>query len=572
MIHSSADSDTRCAGDRNLPIAPARRSHKDTWPIIDYLGVALLIFLPVLGPGYVLIEDMVFTPYPPPLTPGDTFLPLFAIFHVVATILPMWLIQKVLLLGIIVVAGCGAYHLAECNGARGWTRHYAGLLYTVNPLVYERLMYGQWNILFAYALLPWAMLLLISARHASFSWQQSIGFGFLWAAMLSVDTHMIFIFGLMLALVSLIVGLSRQWRHMRNLIIAAVTCALLSTYWVVPALMKTSTLATQVSQLSVQDMVLYSTVPDPHLGLIINLLAGYGFWAERGGRFMLPKAQMPLWWLFTFAIIALTIWGAVRCLGNRSRRPTTVLCLGGMLGLTLALGVSAPGIDRVVVWLASHVPLYRSMRDSAKWLELLMLMYAILGAIGLSSSGESDVAHNWTRARALSRKIQRGLPAFLVVPVLTVPTLLWGAQGQLHTAQYPVSWLTVRHELASRPAGQEETLFLPWHLYLSFPFTRSVMGNPASLFFPHTISGDNLEFGTYSTSQSSRSTEIADAFVNHPSGIHAAALISHYHFCTILLAKTVDWHRYEPTLRATPHLSSVEDFSDLRVYTSTNCR
>src|SRR5947209_2002068 len=86
---------------------------------------------------------------PPRAVPSD------AVVAAASRVLPADLVQKLLLLSIFVLACSGA---AALLAREPWyARLAAGVFYTWNPFVAERLIIGQWALLLGYAGLPWAL-------------------------------------------------------------------------------------------------------------------------------------------------------------------------------------------------------------------------------------------------------------------------------------------------------------------------------------------------------------------------------------------------------------------------------
>ena len=67
--------------------------------------------------------------------------------------------ERVLLVAIVLLAGLGVHRLVA--GERAGLAAFAGVLYAINPFVYDRLLTGQWFLLLGYAVLPWALRALI---------------------------------------------------------------------------------------------------------------------------------------------------------------------------------------------------------------------------------------------------------------------------------------------------------------------------------------------------------------------------------------------------------------------------
>ena len=145
---------------------------RHAWPAVAGLLLGLLALGPALGRGFVLTYDMVFVPDPPISLADLGFsggparaVPSDLVVALVARVLPAQFVQKLILLGIFVLACTGAAALL----AQGWRRRddearlpvlaglVGGVLYAWNPFVAERLIMGQWAMLLGYAGLPWVL-------------------------------------------------------------------------------------------------------------------------------------------------------------------------------------------------------------------------------------------------------------------------------------------------------------------------------------------------------------------------------------------------------------------------------
>jgi hypothetical protein len=126
------------------------------------LGLGLLALGPGLGRGFLLSYDMVAVPRQPfgaamfGLSGGPArAVPSDAVLAAVSRVIPADLAQKALLLAIFMLACAGAAALLP---REPWfARLAAGVFYTWNPFVAERLIIGQWALLLGYAGLPWVL-------------------------------------------------------------------------------------------------------------------------------------------------------------------------------------------------------------------------------------------------------------------------------------------------------------------------------------------------------------------------------------------------------------------------------
>ena len=126
------------------------------WPWV----LSLVILAPVLRPGFVLSYDMVFVP---DLAFRTDFLglgsglpravPSDAVVSLLDELVPGQVLEKLFLLGALVLAGSGARRLVPSDNLTAQLA--ASSLYIWNPYVAERLGIGHWPLLLAYASLPW---------------------------------------------------------------------------------------------------------------------------------------------------------------------------------------------------------------------------------------------------------------------------------------------------------------------------------------------------------------------------------------------------------------------------------
>lgn len=432
-----------------------------------YAALALLVAGPLLAPGLVLAVDLNVVPHPhlpasiwglPTGTHGGppSRLPLDLLFVAAGHLGAVAVVEKALLLAIVFLAGLGMHRLVPVEASAG--RYFAGVLYAVNPFVYDRLYTGQWYLLLGYALLPWAyeasQPVLEGSRRAAPK------FALLAALVGAASPHM-----LALLAVPLIVELLFRARAAVAVGLSLALTLLASLYWMLPD--------TGVHDLwrhvSTGQLELYQTLSDHRFGLVANVLGLYGYWNDPAPI----KSYLVAWPLGALALLALGCFGLAR--GRRSER-TWAVAAAGVFGVVLALGARAPGTGDLFRALVDHVPAARSFREPQKGVALLVFAYAFLG----SRAVESIV--KWAGSS------RRGIGATMAAAILVLPLMygyrelggLWGALG---TSNYPAGWTQAR-SILDREAGGSNTLFLPWHGYFALSFAgHRVVANPAPSFF-----------------------------------------------------------------------------------------
>jgi hypothetical protein len=124
-----------------------------------FLGLVLGVVAlgPSLGPGFTLRYDMVFVPDPPVAVAAGGFpraMPSDLVVALLAHVLPAQIVQKLILLGLFVLAASGAAALAPSR--RTGVRLAVAAFYVWNAYLAQRLLLGQWALLLGFAGLPWA--------------------------------------------------------------------------------------------------------------------------------------------------------------------------------------------------------------------------------------------------------------------------------------------------------------------------------------------------------------------------------------------------------------------------------
>jgi hypothetical protein len=119
-----------------------------------------------------------------------------------------------------------------------------------------------------------------------------------------------------------------------------------------------------------------------------------------------------------------------------------------------ALGaVAAPVLEGVIdLW-----PGFAVLRDGQQFAAPL----SVVVAVGLGVAADRAAQARWPGVAV----------AAVAVPVLLLPTLAWGAAGDLRSVRYPDDWARARRIIDGDPAPGD-VLVLPWASYRSFPWNH----------------------------------------------------------------------------------------------------
>jgi hypothetical protein len=537
-------------------------------PMVWAAFLTLLVGGPWLAPGYLFGTD-----WPGPRrfdypTSLPSWAPLSALLALASSVVGSELVGKMFILAVLFAGAALAYRCAPIDGFVGGAA--ASTIFMLNPFVYGRLHYGQWFVLAGYAALPWFALRLrrLVAEPKPI---MALGAGISLTVVGVLSEHMFLVALLVFGAVS-VAYLAASRRRMQLLVIlmlAAAITLVASAYWIVPLLLGRGPEAATLAGIGTNAIVEFSVVPDPHLGLVPNVLGLYGFWAEDAGRFLSMKAYVPLWPVVLAAILLVAAVGAFT--GIRRKQDHLAawvlgLLLAAAIALVLEIGVSSPATAGLAYWLDAHFSPLRGMRDAGKWAAALALVYSQLVALG------AVAILDWIRSRKMSPASIDWMAAGASALLLAIPLgygngLLFGSHRGIQPSQYPSGWYAADRLLLADP-HPGRTLFLPWHGYLSFGFIQNeneVVASPAPSFFstPVLVSTNPEVFGIAPPSDPDQ-VAVSNLVRDGPTGAWAQVLTDRG-VKYVLLARTVDWKSYG-YLDSTSGLVKVADFGSIVLY------
>jgi len=428
------------------------------WPALAGLALGLLALGPGLRRGFLLSYDMVIVPRqpftgalaglaggPPRAVPSD------AVVVAASRVLPADLVQKLLLLSIFVLACSGA---AALLAREPWfARLAAGVFYTWNPFVAERLIIGQWALLLGYAVLPWALRAVITGPVTSWRGAGRLGLALLPAivggfAAMTISALVV----LPAAILARPAGTPQPAaQRVRAGATALAVLAVGSLPWLIPSLLRPV-------YADAAGVAAFATRADTPFGSLGSLLMLGGMWNAQA----VPAGYGGWWSVFWLALVLAAGAGYVAFGVRRHRWPG--LGVAAVAGLVIAgLGVTVPGRDLLRA-LGSLWPGFAVLRDGQQFIAPLALAEA-LGAGLLASEAARPRTPAAAGGNATAGRAGLAIAmALLLAPVLLLPGLAWGAAGRLRPVWYPSSWLNAARLIDDSPAAGK-VLLLPWTAY-----------------------------------------------------------------------------------------------------------
>ena len=443
-------------------------------PAAAVLVLAVLALGPaVVGRGYVLVGDMTFVPHQPWKSTWlgldgsvPRAVPADAIVSVVGQVVPGDLVQKAVLLGALALAGIGVLRLTARTTVAAPARLGGAVLYLWNPFVYERLAIGHWGLLVGYAVLPWVLAAALDVRRGAPRAQARMLLLLLVAAVGSPTG------GLAAAL--LVTAVVADRRRPRRTAVAVASGVVVNLPWLTPALVN------HAAPSDASGVAAFAARSDTPFGVVGSLLTFGGLWKanavppERGTVLLAGLALVVV--VGSVAALALD----ARTGKGRERLATGRLLVVAVVGLLLAVAPATGAGERLVSNLIEAVPGAGLWRDSQKWL----MPFVLVASIGFTLL--LDALADWLHRRGLPVRLVAGGLALL--PVVLLPSLLWGLSGRLDPVSYPGEWMTVRHVLDDQPATDRRIAVLPWSAYQRLPWNdRRAALDPAPRYFPGQV-------------------------------------------------------------------------------------
>lgn len=444
------------------------------------LASGVLILGPALAPGFLLFYDMVFVPEPnwglrtlgldgsvPRAVPNDL------VVAALSELLPGWMVQKLLLLLIFMLAGAGVGALfGSRSGALA-----AALCACWNPYVAERLAIGHWAFLLGYAMVPWV------ARAAAGAVQgrprSTIGMALWLVLTAAAGSTASFLVTLTAGAVLLAGGPSSRgadgWRRRgTGLGVLLLVELCVNAAWWLPSLLLPGGVPADPAGVPA-----FAATADTPWGLWGSLLTGGGIWNSAAWPVSRGSALLTA--------VALVGVGAsvVQLLRSRGRLHAAVpgLFVAGVVGVLLAAASAVDVGAPVVTWFVVNVPGGGIIRDSQKLLAPWMLTVAVGAGLvtegvrrwaGAEHSPSDDRSRDGRpyrpRERVIAPLAVTATLAATIWPVVALPSLAWGELGTWRTASYPHEFLVVAERLDRAPPATVASF--PWTLYRRYEWNH----------------------------------------------------------------------------------------------------
>jgi hypothetical protein len=534
--------------------------------------VVLAIILPwMFKPGYLFFTDFAWGPNVL-IKWQDNWFFLNLIVKGASYIIPIDFLQKVFIGLILFVVLLGSYKLieeiilfkkkTECMSNRGLI-FILSLFALFNPFIYDRVMYGQFNIVAAFGLFCLALASLL-AYFRNNEFKNFIGFGIFSGLMVLFSMHFVFFSFPLMFLLAVLAIIKKQinWKQfLKGVGLVLVFVIIINLNWLLGLASQTPNVLTTIAAgISGQDLSAFQTSGKTGGEVISNVLMMSGFWGKDQHRYADLTSFDTNWGRSFLLLLPLILYGVYR--GFKSEDKKIKWLTGGLLiifciAAFLAVGVRTGLTKAVTLWLFDNLPFYKGLRETQKWVAVEVVVYLIFLSWG---------AKEFFQKTIIARQ-QSVFKIFLAaIIIMQAPLLLWGFGGQIRPISYPMDWYEADKLITKDSQCQGKILFLPWHAYMSFGWIGSIVSNPASVFFTcPVVVGTNMEWGgIYDNSQNPTGERVIN-WVNS-NGRTDLLLDKKLNIKYVVLAKELDWAAYWNLFRNNAELKLISDTATLRIY------
>ena len=418
------------------------------------LVAAVVVLGPALLPGFVLVGDMVFVPRLP-LTASllgvgaaaPRAVPSDLVVAWASTVLPGQLVQKLVLLALLVVAGAGA---ARVVPLRPLAAAAVTLAYVWNPFVAERLVIGQWAVLAGYAALPWVVRGCWRLGREPASSGRAASVAVVLGSLGGAPAWLLVVLGAVPAfLTGAVEGGSTEGRAQslgRRAALLGLLVSVTALPWAVPAVTRPGGTVGDARGATV-----FAPHSDTAFGVAFSLLTGGGIW---NGQVVPPGRVTVVGSLMAAALLLVSLLGLLVGLRGRTRGATavTAVTVVGVLGLLVAAATAVP----VVADALAGVPGGGLLRDGSRQVGL----WVLATSVGLGLAVEALAA-------SIARTGRVVVALVCLLPLTALPGAGWGVSGRLAPTQYPADYAAVARIVDTADGA---VVVLPFEAYRRFPW------------------------------------------------------------------------------------------------------
>ena len=431
-----------------------------------------------------------------------------------------WFSQWLLFLGIEFLIWYAIFRLLNLSlkktDLKNWWILFWVFLAMLSPFAYQRLVEGQYLVIWGWAILFLAVSYLYEYIKL---WTKNslLIYGILSALAVSFSSHAIFF----VALISTWVFLKNNnfsaqnfWKNLLKYVWCILIMIALNLNWIIWGILWKSDASQTISQMDFRHIEAFETTGK---NVFFHALSMHGFWWEKMGRFALDTGANPSWKILFLMIFWFVLTWLYQSLKNKYNDKTfsSWLLIVSILSFILALWTKSWIFSPLIGWLYQHVPFYIWLREPQKWIGLLVLTYSFFWARGFV-----ELTNYFSKVFELKKSWIWAI--FLSLPFLYNPYMLFWLKWQLSVSHYPIYWQDTKNYLHQNLVNWSwyEVLVLPWHQYIKYDFMPKISANPANWYFSDSwksqldiLVGDNMELKNVYSQSTRYASKIVEKYV-----------------------------------------------------------
>lgn len=504
-----------------------------------FLGLAVLLLYPTFRGGYIFLLDWMVEPNISlvDINPSIDSIGWIS-YKLGAIIFSFDIFQRIFLFATVYFLGMAGFRLAARTG-NVFAQYFAGLLLVFNPFMYARLV-EQPGVALGSVLFFWFLVYLLEYLEEG-GRVKILAAAFFGALAVSILTHSIFF----IATVSFLLLFFDYWERrdwkfsLKTISIIFGIIIVLNANWLFSFTRGDAQGVGGIQDFGSADVETFHTRGLGGDSVYFTVLSLQGYWGEYQDRFVSIR-ENPLWEPALIALLLLVVFGLIRQLANKDRFAKPLL-IAAIVSYILAIGIASPIFAPLANFLYAHFPFYIGLRESQKWVVILVFFYAYFGAWG--------IVHflKWERIR---RYRYEWSLIFVLLPILFAYPSIRGMHEHFTPHDFPAEWQEAKDYLGHNGSGK--VLFFPWHSYAKLDFAGKNVAVPALAFFgKNIIQGNNTEFGKVYSHSLDQQTLAIEKYVmkkDNPAekikyGVFATDM-QKIGIQTVMLAKTEDWQGY----------------------------
>lgn len=332
-----------------------------------------------------------------------------------------------------------------------------------SPFVYERIMLGQFPMVLSLASLP--LVLYLAKRFVESHSLKAAILSVLALSLLNLQHHGLIISGTIIAAYFAANAFFSKDRPglMKAYALYALIFIAINLYWIVPYLALSK--PTILSAINTQHLEFFKPPASSSINNLARAAEMYGAWREEGIKIAYKSAPLPtisggLWLMFSGMIIALLVFLSLYCIIQKPNEPLSIaMALSWIAGIAIAPGLSHPWTAPLFSWLFSSVPMFAGFRDSNKWVESIVIAYAILAPVGLA-----------LLLKTQKQTVRNVAFALVIAAVLLANYTVFGLSDQIRPIEYPHEYLNMTNYAAESGI----TVYLPWSIYNTYNWSAPI--------------------------------------------------------------------------------------------------